>query len=210
MAAGGAARVPLGNLGSPERAVDDTTERAIDLQGFTRRGGLAPLASISVPLAERTDLGVRVVSGALALALRHGIALQEKIQLLGALRPYGGAVFIDDGQGGQSAVGPRLGVDTVWVLAIDVSGVFEAWAGARAGVEHARCRLEGQDRFRAALRGTLLRLGSLVGLGVGFRRLHLLMELGADREWWWMGGDIEPEERTGFSLTPALALRLRF
>ncbi len=209
MAAGAAARVPLGNLRSPERAVDGTAEQAIDLRGFTRRGGLAPLAWVSLPLAERTDLGVRAVGGALALALRHAFLLGENTRLIGGLTPYGGAVFLDDGQDNRSAVGPRLGVDTVWVLALDVNGIIEASAGARAGVEHARCRFEA-DPFEVTLRGTLLRLGPLVGLGVGFRRLHVLMELGADREWWWMGGSIEPEERAGFSLTPALALRLRF
>ena len=207
MAAGAATRVPLGSLGSTDPAVDEPAGRAIDLRGFTRRGGVAPLAWVSLPLAEQTDLGVRLAGSALMLALRQGFYLEENTQLVGGLSVYGGAVLLED-QAGQSAIGPRLGADTVWVLALDVNGIFEAWAGARAGVEHARCALEA-DRSRVRLRGTLLRLGPLLGLGLGFRRFHVLMELGADREWWWMLGDLEPERQAGFSLTPALALRLR-
>jgi hypothetical protein len=209
MAVGGAARVPLGDLGSPERRADGAGEQPVDLPGFTSRGGLSPLASVSLPLGERLDLGFQLAGSALGLAIRRGFALGEQTRLLGGLAPYAGVMLMRDGQGGESAVGPRLGISTPWVFAVDVSGMYEAWAGARAGVEHARCQLE-QDGSRLALRGTLFRLGTVVGLGIGFRRLHALLELAVDREWWWMGSDIEPAERAGFSLTPAFALRVRF
>jgi hypothetical protein len=209
VAVGGAARVPLGSLAAPERLGDAPPEREVDVQGFTRRGGLAPLVSVSLPLGDRTDLGFQAAGSALALSIRKAFPLGEQTRLIGGLAPFGGAVLLDERGGGGSAVGPRVGVNMPWVLALDVGGVYEGWVGARAGIEHARCRLE-QERSELTMRGTLLRTGVLLGLGVGFRRLHALLELAADHEWWWMGGDIEPSRRSGLSLTPAFALRMRF
>jgi len=209
VAVGGAARVPLGSLASPERLGDDTPGGGVDLLGFTRRGGVSPLASVSLPLGDRTDLGFQAAGSALALSIRHAFPLGEQTRLVGGLAPFGGVVLLDDPAGDRSAVGPRVGAHMPWVVALDVGGIYEAWAGARAGIEHARCRLD-RDGAELTMSGTLLRTGALVGLGVGFRRLHALLELAADHEWWWMGGDIEPSSRSGLSLTPAFALRLRF
>jgi hypothetical protein len=209
MAVGGAARVSLGDLGSPEHLVDDTGDGPIELQGFTSRGGLAPVAMISLPMAKGLDFSVQAAGSALALAVRRGFDLGGNSRLVAGLAPYAGWMLLREPQGGDGAAGWRLGASTPWVFTLDIGGVYEAWAGARAGIEHARCRLE-EERLRVALRGTLFRLGALAGVGIGFRRLHALFELGMDREWWWMGGDIEPAQRAGFALTPAFALRLRF
>jgi len=208
MSVGGAARVPLGDLGSRERLSAGNDEQSVELLGFTRRGGMSPLATVSLPLGSRLDMGLHFAGSALELHLRRGFEVGKQVTLIGGLAPLAGWLLLEDEQEQRSAVGWRVGAHMPWVLAINIGGIYEAWLGARAGVEHGQCEL-GEEPGSIEMDGEVYRLGALLGVGIGFRSLHALMELTADREWWRVGGDIAPGTRTGFSLTPAFALRLR-
>jgi hypothetical protein len=201
IAAGGAARLPLGRL--------DAAREPDQGLGFLQPGGISPLLSAGLPLASRTDLGLLASGAAFQARIRHGFRLSEEVALLGAVAPFLGWLPLRDPERRDlKGGGLRAGAELPWVMAISLGGLYEAWAGVRAGVEHDRGSLEGTNET-IELSGTGFRAGALLGVGLGFRRLHALLEIAADHEWWWLAGDPGSWLLSGFSLTPAFALRLR-
>lgn len=153
-------------------------------------GGAAPVASFRHGLGPTTDLGLMAVGPLARLDVRHAILLVDdtiRTALSGAVAPYVGAV--DDG-------GVRWGVQVPLLFTVDALSLVELWAGPRVGFESAVSDAQG------AVTG--LSAGGVVGLGIGFRHLHVLTELSAVYERW--SGDAT---RSGVVLIPAFALRLR-
>jgi len=112
-----------------------------------------------------------------------------------------------DGAGGQGE-GWRAGAFVPLTLALEVAGILEAWLGARLAFE----RVEGAlapSALNAPSSAWGLRGGGVVGLALGFRRLHVLAELAVDAEWWSGTTAGASFERVGVALTPALAVRVR-
>ena len=104
--------------------------------------------------------------------------------------------------------GWRIGLNTPWALAISLGGLYEAWAGARLGFEH-NAGTSKADAEDITFSADGLRSGLFLGFGVGFRRVHALVELSADLEYWDLRRDGANSSALGLSLTPAFALRLR-
>ena len=142
------------------------------------------------------DLGLDV-SGANLRASARGQVREGTVRFIGGISGFGGAV-LDPGAAG------RLGVSLPLTLAVDLFSVVELWLGVRASLEHVFGDLD-----PGALTLTGLRTGGVLGLAVGFRRIHVLLELGVDHEYWFgrLGG--VDFERNGVAFTPAFALRIR-
>ena len=136
-------------------------------------------------------------------------ALSPTLRLQGGLMPYGGYTGSSGRDGHGAGDGFRAGVLAPLAVGIDIGGVFGAWAGVRGGVEHVEGSVGPVDaRQGGHLDGA--RAGGFVGLSAGFRRVHGMVELSADHEWWQgaLGG--AAVTRQGFALTPAFGLRIRF
>jgi hypothetical protein len=123
---------------------------------------------------------------------------------------YGVAPFVVsvDGGGEEGGQATRFGVDITLTYAVDFGGVYEFRLGARAGVEGVRGSL-GLDGSRQNVRARKLYAGGLFGLALGFRRVHILLELTAAYERWFGSHGSVSLDRGGLVLTPAFALRLR-
>jgi len=173
LALGGAARIPLGN------------RDALGSLG----GGLAPLVAARHGLLLHTDLGLMVVGMLARVELRQEAVLSDdtiRTRLSVAAAPFGG-VDTD----GAATIGAELPL----LLGIDGSSVIELWVGCRPAVLRAP--------YGDGASATVWRLGAVVGLAVGFRRVHALVELTADYE-----HRVGPLP-DGVVLTPGFALRLR-
>ncbi len=194
---GMAARVPTGDL-----ALDDGT---LELAG---PGGIAPAGAARVGLSREVDLGL-VVSGATGRAeVRYGTQLGQLRAHVG-LAGFGGyATTTLDTMGAQGS-GWRAGVLVPLTLSFEVAGVLEAWLGARFALERAEGTL-GPMSANARATAWGARGGGVVGLALGFRRVHVLAELAVDGEWWSGATADLAYEKAGVVLTPAFALRVRF
>lgn len=194
LAVGAAVRVPVGDL-----VAQPSLEARDELLAFGAPGGAAPAAFVRHGLTDELDLGVEAAGSSLRGRLRGRIGLGGLAHLVIGLAPHAGAVY-----DGSEAAAFRGGVLVPVAITLDLFSLYEVWIGARAGIEHVAGELG--DR---ALSLSGLRTGGVVGLGVGFRRLHVLVELAVDHELWWgaLGG--RSVERNGIALTPAFAVRLR-
>ncbi|GAB4213141.1 MAG: hypothetical protein OHK0013_36720 [Sandaracinaceae bacterium] len=197
VALGMAARIPTGDL-----ARDD------GLMALAGPGGIAPAGAVRVGLSRELDLGI-VVSGAAGRAeLRYGGRFGQLRAHLGVAGFGGYATTRVDVMGAQGA-GWRAGAFVPLTLAFDVAGILEAWLGARFALERVEGAL-GPSDSHADTRAWGIRAGGVVGLALGFRRVHLLAELAVDGEWWSGRTADVALERAGVALTPAFAVRARF
>ena len=173
VSAGMAARIPLGSL-EEQPSVP---------------GGVAPVVEARYGLSRDTDVGVMAV-GALGRAdVRHAVRIVDDLTSYAVtfgLAPYVGAVH--DG-------GLRWGAQVPVLFTVDAGSVVQIWIGPRVRFERARSDIEDD--------ATGVELGGVLGLGLGFRHFHGLLELSAAYERWWSQID-----REGLALTPAFALRL--
>lgn len=192
LALGAAVRVPLGELVPQGSSVED------ELLVFGAPSGAAPAAFVRHGLSDEFDLGLEAVGSSLRGSLRGRIGLSNTAHLLLGVTPHAGAVY--DGDAAASRGGALIPI----ALTLDISSLYEAWLGVRAGIEHVTGEFDARD---VSLNG--LRAGGVVGLAVGFRRLHVLLELAVDHERWWGSLGEERVDRDGIALTPAFALRLR-
>jgi hypothetical protein len=195
---GGAYRIPLGSLASGARAAESPDTRGKALLG---RDGGSPVAAARYGVRDDLDLGLSVSLTQVALAGRFAIPLDDigRGRILVGVTPTAGWL----GEGDVS--GYSLGVQAPVVAAIQFSGVYEAWAGLRVGVDYASGTSDDSIRARVA-RGFL---GGVLGFAVGFRIISVLAELAVDNERWTVRSGNERGGFSGVSLTPAFAVRLR-
>lgn len=197
---GGAARVPFGDLN--EGVLGDAYRERVEA------GGVVPTAYVRRGLTERFDLGVMVTGTDLRLEFRGEKVLSPepttRASLVYALAPYGG--WIPDNN--QSGSGGRVGFDLPVVYGIDFNGVYELWFGPRLTHEYVfgDFMLAGQSRAASA---HAFRAGGVLGMALGFRRLHALIELTAGWEQWLGNHGGARINRGGVALIPAFAIRLR-
>jgi len=201
LGAGGAARIPLGELA--EAAAGDAPLSS------AAPGGVAPVASARFGIAGETDAGL-LVSGPLARAdLRHGLVLADddmRLSILGSVAGFVG--WVDDRADDSDGGALRMGAEIPLLFGLDVQSVVELWVGPRVGVERVAGRMHGAMDAQD-LEITAWRLGGVVGVGAGFRHFHALVELGAG--WESYDGEHGPAgvSVSGFVLSPAFVLRLR-
>jgi hypothetical protein len=196
--ADGAARAhrSIRRRSGPQPAVDGEDELLV----FGAPSGAAPTAFVRHGLSDQLDLGVEVAGSSLRGNFRGRIGLGSLAHLVIGVTPHAGAVY----DGNSNAAAFRGGALVPVALTLDISGLYEAWIGVRAGIEHVTGEL---GESAVSLSG--VRAGGVVGLAVGFRRLHVLLELAVDHEHWWGALGDQDVERNGIALTPAFALRLR-
>ena len=198
---GGAARVPLGKLKNW-----DTGEP--NFQPDASAGGVVPMGYGRYGLTDRWDLGL-LVAGTMARAdFRYEKLLSDgssRSALVVGLSPYGGYIA----ENGGSANGGRAGFEVPVTYGVDIGSVYEIWVGARVGGEWVKSDFQRMDD------GTLqsgfgIRAGPVIGMALGIRRFHALVELTAAYEHWSIG-DVEGGRlrRNGVALIPGFALRLR-
>lgn len=184
LALGAAVRVPVGDLADAPMLTD------------TAPGGALPVAFVRHGLGPDADLGLEV-AGSGARGMLRGQLREGLVRFIGGFAPH---VGVAHEQGDLLRVGGTVPL----TLSIDAFSLYEVWVGLRVGVEHLVGEVGGN-----AVSMTGLRTGGVVGLGVGFRRLSLLVELGIDHELW--SGDVSDISiaTNGVVLTPAFAFRIR-
>lgn len=193
---GMAARVPTGDLAS---------DASLALAG---PGGIAPAGAVRVGVSPDLDVGM-VVSGASGrIEARYGARLGQLRAHVG-VAGFGGYAVTDPDANGAQGSGWRAGGFVPLTLAFDVAGILEAWIGARFAFERVEGTL-GPLAMGATTDAWGLRGGGVVGLALGFRRVHVLAELAVDGEHWSGHVGATSFERAGVSLTPALGARVRF
>nr|MCU0674624.1 hypothetical protein [Myxococcota bacterium] len=93
--------------------------------------------------------------------------------------------------------------------AVELGGLYEAWAGLRLGTEAVAGEFAREGLSRADARAFALRGGALLGVSAGFRRAHAFLELSVVYEHWWgEHGEVELNHG-GVVLTPSFGLRVR-
>lgn len=207
LAVGGAARVVPGRRALPTGVGDDSS-----VPRSAGAGGVVPVIAVHHGAADRWEWGVSVAGTQARLGLRR-----ERVRTNDTVRHAwvtgGGLIFgwtVDEGIDGiEGDGGARVGAEASVVYAVDYGGLYEIWAGPRLGAEHVGGRFaRGADTPSA--NALVLRAGAVLGLGLGFRRLHALVELTAAYEGWLAGAHGDADlDGGGFVLIPAFALRLR-
>ena len=186
---GGAARVTGRTLTEPAVAAPTApTESAT--------GGVVPVVALRYGLADGLDVGLLASGTLLRAEGRYSFDLGKAWTLNLGLGPYGGYTAADE---------TRFGLDLPITFGWDQT-VLELWFGARLGAERSILAADGQP----TLGSSALKAAGVIGLGAGFRHLHVLFELGVGYEAWQHDAAEGPNvARDGIVLTPAFVLRYR-
>ncbi len=200
---GGAARVPLGELKDP--VVLDPGES--QYRYAADAGGVVPMAYGRYGLTDKWDLGLMVSGTTVRAEARYAHVLQEgttRSSLIVGLAPYGG--WIADR--GRSGSGGRVGFEVPFVYGIEIGGVYEMWIGARGSGEYVfgDFQVAGSEHKAS---GAGVRAGPVIGMALGVRRVHALIELTAAYEYWFIDHAGVSLNRGGFVLIPGFGIRLR-
>lgn len=201
---GTAVRVPFEGVAPPP--VPGGTDEVLALAS---PGGAVPVELGRAGFASDWDLGVIAAGSGGRIEVRGGRQLSAMAHFHGGVALSGGWARAEPTQGTTGAEGYRVGAFVPLTLGIDVSSIFEAWATARLGAE----RIEGTVGLGGAPRASeawMLRAGLALGLAVGFRRVHVLLEVAVDAEHVRGTSGGSAFESTGGAVTPAVALRVRF
>jgi hypothetical protein len=202
---GGAVRIATGDL----RNGGVETTNASSYREAAEATGVVPAAYGRYGLPHHLDLGLMAAGTLFRLELRREHVIAEgttRPTFLYGLAPYAGYVGSRDDQG----QGNRLGLELPLAYAVELGGVYEVWAGARFAVERIHGEFFRTDAgAQVGATGFGLRGGAVLGMALGFRRVHTLIELTASYERYWVEHGGQSLDRGGFVLTPAFALRVR-
>jgi hypothetical protein len=202
---GGAVRIATGEL----RNGGVETTNASSYREAAEATGIVPAAYARYGLPHHLDLGLMAAGTLFRLELRREHVIEEgttRPTFIYGLAPYAAYIGGRDGEG----QGHRLGLEVPLAYAVELGGVYEVWGGARLAIE----RIHG-DFFRTdagaevGANGLSLRAGAVLGMALGFRRVHTLIELTASYERFFIEHGGESLDRGGFVLTPSFALRVR-
>lgn len=201
---GGAARIPLGDLRNPVMPDPGQSQYRYAADA----GGVVPMAYGRYGLGRNWDLGLMVSGPTVRVEARYESVLQEgttRSTLIVGLAPYGGWIPDRD----QSGSGGRVGFEVPFVFGVEIGGIYEMWVGARASGEYVfgDFQVSGSEQ-RAS--GAGLRAGPVIGMALGVRRVHALVELTAAYEYWFIDHAGASLDRGGFVLIPGFGIRLRF
>ena len=177
--------------------------------------GIAPFAAARVGVGASFEGGLGYTGRSVRLDLRRSFALSDATDLsigAGASAPLygrdaGSLPNVDLSR--LRGYGADLPVLVGWESA---AGLYRLWAGARGGFEHVSIENVSSDPRPGVTDGGIpldanrFWLGAVAGLAVGFRSLHVALELQAASIN--VSGSYDGTSQTvsGFSLTPATAL----
>jgi hypothetical protein len=158
-------------------------------------------------LTDKWDLGLMVAGTTVRAEARYAHVLQEgttRSSLIVGLAPYGGWIPDRD----VSGSGGRVGFEVPFVYGIEIGGVYEIWIGARGSGEYVfgDFQVAGSERKAS---GAGVRAGPVIGMALGVRRVHALIELTAAYEYWFIDHAGVSLNRGGFVLIPGFGIRLR-
>lgn len=218
-------RQPLGDLQAARQL--PTTAPAPSLGA----GGV-PVVALRTGLRADLDLGLSAIGPAARVDLRKRWVTRDSVTQLSwffAPELMSGRIHasaIDDPS--EKLRGARASCSLPLWFAISAGGIYEMWLGPRLrGALH---RADGEtlgppspDREAEGItsqpvaieqRAALLSPGGVVGMAIGWSGVHLLAELAADYEWWFIdssdeGLSAQRRQQRGWALTPAVALRWR-
>ena len=195
---GGAYRVPTGDLARSEFVEGSPEHTAQTILG---REGASPVGMSRYGFSEDADFTLGVSLTQVALTGRGAIHLDKisRARIIVGITPTLGWL----GVGGVR--GFSLGAQLPILATIQISGMYEGWAGIRAGVDLAQGRVDEIHDARA-IRGSV---GAVVGFSVGFRMFAALVEVAVDYEHWNARANFMHRSFEGISVTPAFALRIR-
>jgi hypothetical protein len=211
---------PAGSGGGPSRG--DVTYAQGALALASTGPGLAPVAGARVGVGGQAEAGLAFTGRAVQADVRRSFDLSEttalSVGLAGLATLYGR---------NESDTLPDVDIGRLhgWGAEVPIvvgyestGGLYMLWAGARAGWEHiAIDDLTSDPADRAppglppiSLSATSVWAGGLVGAAVGFRHLHVAMEL--DASYASVTGDYDATHAhvRGVTMTPAAALWWRF
>jgi hypothetical protein len=180
--------------------------------------GVAPFAAARVGVGSRAEGGLAYTGRGVRADLRRSFDLSEKWALsVGA----GGSAVLFGHQQGSSLPDVDLGSLHGWGADVPVlvgyqsaGDVYMFWAGARGGWEHVDISAAASETplggSPLALSATRFWAGPLLGFAVGFRHLHVAVEL--DTAYATVSGDYNGShvQVGGISVAPASALWWRF
>jgi len=209
--AGASAQIAAIDGASP----DDRASRVLEDLGFG--AGVAPWAGARIGIEGQNEAGLAYTGRSVRIDFRHAFQLGGRWALsLGA----GGSAILPRLQGeGQSDQGAAYGpgVDVPVLIGRDfASGMYSVWLGPRAGYDHLSgsfsSLLVAPDLPEESLdlEADHFWAGGLVGVKVGFRRVHVALEVNAA---WHHGQGTLGDEDASFdqvSITPAGALIVAF
>ncbi len=210
---GGSARIPVGRLRKSSREA----LQPFGYQSPSVYDGVIPVAAARYGLREDWDMGLAVLGTTLRMDARHAIPWHQG--LLQTAWLIGGDVYAgwiddtlrrDDGSDVREVDALRAGMTLPATLGLRVAGLYEAWVGARAGFEYAGGDLRMADQQRQTVDLWAVRGGLMLGVGLGFRYVHVLIELNTDYEHWFASVDDRDSDHGGVVLTPAFRLRIRW
>ncbi|MGB5809553.1 MAG: hypothetical protein WBG86_03425 [Polyangiales bacterium] len=198
---GGAARVPLGKL-------KNWAATEPDFQPDASAGGVVPMGYGRYGMSDQWDLGLLVAGTMARVDARHETLLRDgstRTSFVLGIAPYGGWIAAS----GAKAAGGRAGLEVPFTYGIEIGGVYEFWIGGRASGEWVKGDFD-RDEPDILETGWGVRIGPVVGMALGVRRFHALVELTAAYEHWSIGDpDGSRLRRNGVALIPGFALRLR-
>jgi hypothetical protein len=219
----GSATVGIGLSGQPvlrslpHTADTDEGQAEAVLQDRTVAPAIAPWVGARVGLAGFNEAGLAYSGRAVRLDGRHAFKLTRTVALSAGL---GGEVILtgrpDDGAREPTTfAGGGFDVPVIvgWNSA---GGIYSVWGGPRGGVSWVEGTVAGavvndpSTPPALPISGQHVRAGLVAGLRVGFRYVHVAMELSGD--WHHVTGTVGDTQVTlnQFTLTPAGALLISF
>jgi hypothetical protein len=198
--------------GAPSEA---RASRVLEDLGFG--AGVAPWAGARIGIEGGNEAGLAYTGRSIRLDFRHAFQLGDRWAL--SLGAGGSAIiprFQGEGLGDQaSAYGP--GVDVPVLFGRELGpGLYSFWFGPRAGYDHLSGSFSSLllqpslPEESLDLEGNHFWAGGLVGVKVGFRRVHVALEVNGA---WHHGQGELGDENASFdqvSVTPAGALIVAF
>jgi hypothetical protein len=206
--------------GGPSRGDVTYAEGALALASIGP--GIAPVAGARVGLGAQFEAGLAYTGRAVRADVRRSFELSEEVAMSIGV---GGLATLDGRNESDTLPDVNLGRVHGWGADVPVligyqstGDLYMVWAGARAGWEHIDIddltdAPDGGPRESAgpiSLSATRFWGGGLLGAAVGFRHLHVAMEL--DVSYASVTGDYDATHArvAGVTLAPATALWWRF
>ncbi|TKD05211.1 hypothetical protein [Polyangium fumosum] len=181
------------------------------LQDRTVAPAVAPWVGGRVGIAGANEAGLTYSGRAVRLDGRHAFALSKSVALSMGL---GGELILSGRPSEGKDAGSLLGggLDVPLLIGWKSTGeLYSGWIGPRAGVSWVRGTYPSADLDKpTTLAGEHVRVGMVAGLRLGFRHVHVAVEIGGD--WHAVSGRLGATDVSfnQFSLTPAGALILGF